>query len=120
MEVDVDAVALAEAQEQIARDPHLVGGPLRALAEDLELPLALSDLGVDPLEVDAGSKAEVDVRVDDLARDVADVPVADAGVVLALRRREAFAREAERAAVAVQEVLLLETEPRVRIVRDRG
>jgi hypothetical protein len=60
------------------------------------------------------------VRVDDLARDVADVLVADAGVVLALGRREALAREAERHALAEEEVLLLEAEPGVGIVRDGG
>ncbi len=50
----------------------------------------------------------------------ADVLVADARVVLALRRREAAARrEAERSALDVEEVLLLEAEPRVRVVRDR-
>src|SRR2546421_8069184 len=120
MEVDVDAVALAEAQEQVTRDPQLVGGALRALAEDLELPLALRDLGVDAFEVDPGGEAQVDVRVDDLARDATDVLVADAGVVLALRRREPLTWEAERAAVAVEEVLLLEPEPRVRVVGNRG
>ena len=67
MEVDVDAVALAEPQEQVARDPQLVGGPPRALAEDLELPLALRHLGVDPHVLDAGLEAEVEMLVDDRA-----------------------------------------------------
>src|SRR5207244_10136952 len=120
MEVDVGAVALAQAQEQVARDPHLVGRPPRALAEDLELPLALRDLRVDALEVDACSEAEVDVCVDDLARDVADVLEADACVVLTLRCRESVGGEAERATVPEEEVLLLEAEPRIRVVWDRG
>src|SRR4051794_25345952 len=119
VEVDVDAVLLAEAQEQVARDPQLVGGPLGALAEDLELPLALRHLGVDPLEVDPRLEAEVDVRLDDLSRDVADVLEADARVVLALRRGEALRREPEGRAVAVEEVLLLEAEPGAGVIRDR-
>ena len=56
-----------------------------------------------------------------LARHVADVLVADAGVVLPLRRREAASRrEAQWSPVLVEEVLLLEAEPRAGIVRDRG
>src|SRR5205814_7887066 len=118
MEVDVDAVPLAEADHQVARDPELVGGAPGALAEDLELPLALRDLGVDALDRDAGLDAEVDVLVDDLAGDVAHVLEADAGVVLALRRGKALLREPERRAVLVEEVLLLEAEPRVGVVGD--
>jgi hypothetical protein len=59
------------------------------------------------------------VLVDDLPRDLADVLEADAGVVLALRRGEALLREPERRAVLVEEVLLLEAEPRVGVVGDR-
>src|SRR5436305_2059536 len=73
VEVDVHAVPLTEAKHQVARDPELVGGALGALTEDLELPLPLRDFGVDALDRDAGLDAEVDVFVDDLSRDVADV-----------------------------------------------
>src|SRR5204862_7897445 len=120
VEVHVDAVLLAETEHQVARDPEVVRCAPGALAEDLELPLALRDLGVDALDRDAGLDAEVDVLVDDLPGDVADVLEADAGVVLALRRGEALVREPERRAVPVQEVLLLEAEPGVGVVADRG
>ncbi len=69
MELDVDAVLLGEAQHQVAGHPHLVGGLLGALAEDLEFPLALRHLGVDAFVVDAGGEAEVEMLLDDLAGD---------------------------------------------------
>src|SRR6185503_4067475 len=49
---------------------------------------------------------------------VTDILVTDAGVVGALRGRIAGRREAERAAVLVEEIFLLEAEPRARIVED--
>src|SRR5512132_298135 len=120
MEVDINAVPLAEPEHQVTRDPELVSGALGALAEDLEFPLSLRDFGVDALDCDAGRDAEVDVLVDDLPSDVADVLVADTGVVLALRPGKALLRESERRPVLVEEVLLLEAEPGVGVVCDRG
>ncbi len=71
--------------------------------------------------VDAGREAQVEVRVDDLAGDVAHVLIADARVVFTLRRREAAAgREAERRPILVEEVFLFVAEPRVRVIEDRG
>ena len=68
--------------------------------------------------VDARIQTEIQVLVHDLPRHVANGRIADSGVVLALRLGEAVRRESERPSVLEKEVLLLEAEPRIRIVED--
>jgi hypothetical protein len=91
---DVDAVFFGQPLHQVTGHPHLIGGFLGALAEDLEFPLALRDFGIDAFVVDAGGEAEVEMLLDDLAGDVTDVGIADAGVIRTLRCGIATGREA--------------------------
>ena len=120
VELDVDAVFLAETNQQVTGDPDIIGGLLGAFAENLEFPLAGGHLGVDALMVDAGVQTEIEMLLDDLAGDIADILVADARVVGTLRGGITTLGEAERAAILIQEVFLLETEPGVRIVENGG
>ena len=120
MEFDIDAVLLGQAQHQIAGHPHFICGLFGALAENLEFPLALGDLGVDAFVVDAGGEAEVEMLFHHLAGDVADVLVADAGVIRSLRRGITARREAERTAVLVEEIFLLVAEPGALVVENGG
>jgi hypothetical protein len=68
--------------------------------------------------VDAGGEAQVEMLIDDLARDGTDVLVTNARIIGPLRRRISAFGEAERAAVFEGEVFLLETEPRALIVEN--
>ena len=120
VKLDVNLVFLAEADQQIAGNPHVVGGLLGALAEDLELPLALGYFSVDAFVVDTGIQTQVEMLFDDLTGDVADILEADTGVIRTLRGGVAIDREAERTTVLIKEIFLLETEPRARVVKNGG
>src|SRR5688572_19380551 len=117
--LDIDAVFLADPGHDVASNPHLVSGALRALAEDLEFPLPFRDLGIDAFDVNSGVETDVDVLFNELTRHVADVLVTNSGVVWTLRSGESAGRKAEGRAVFVKEILLLEAKPRFRIVRNR-
>ena len=67
VEGDGDAHVLADAVQQPAGDPQLVGHLERADRADLELPLAGHDLGVDAGDRQAGRQAGVEVGLDDRA-----------------------------------------------------
>ena len=118
--LDVDAVFFAKTLKNVAGCPHFVGGLFRALAENLELPLALGHLGVDAFMIDAGVETQIEMLLDDLARDVADILIADARVIGPLRRGKTMFGEAERTSVLKKEILLLEAEPGAGIVENGG
>ena len=117
----VDTVFFANAVEEIAGDPHFVGGSFGAFSEDLEFPLAFGHLGVDAFVVDSGIEAEVEVLLDDLAGDVTHEGITHAAVVRALADLgETIGGKAQRTAVLIEEVFLLEAEPCAGIVEDGG
>jgi hypothetical protein len=66
MQFNIHFVFLAEAHHQVASGPDVVGGLGGAFGEDLELPLALGDFGVDAFVIDAGGETELQVLFDDL------------------------------------------------------
>jgi len=68
--------------------------------------------------VDPGSETLLEVLLDDLAGDRADILVADSGVVPTLRGRVALFGETERTAVLIKEIFLLKPEPGTIVVED--
>ena len=61
--------------------------------------------------VQAGGKANIEMFFDDFAGNAANLAIADASVIRALGRGVARFREAERAAIFIEEIFLLEAEP---------
>ena len=105
----LDVVLLAQAEQQVAGDPQVIGNRQRVGRTDLELPLAGHDLGVGAGDHQAGFDAQGRVLLDDVA--TVDLGRTDAAVVGALRFGEPVGREAGGPAVEVQHrVLLLEAE----------
>ena len=121
VELDVDAVLLTDAHQDVAGEPDFVGGLLGALSENLEFPLALGHFGIDTLVVDSHLEADIEVLLDDLTGDVTDGGIADSAVELALRLvGPATLGETEGLSVPIKKILLLESEPGVGIIEDRG
>src|SRR5580698_7007124 len=120
MQLYVDFVLLAKPRHQIACGPQVIGGLVRTLAEDLVFPLSLCHFGVDAFVVDAGVETKIEMLLDNGASDRAHIFVANAAIVGALRSGVALFREAERTAILIEEVLLLKTEPKIRIIGGSG
>ena len=106
---DVDV--LADAIQQPAGNPELVGNERRARRAYLELPLRGHDLGVDAGDHQASLEAGVQVLLDDGAAE--HLVGADAAVVAALGGRKAVGRPAKGLDAVEESVLLLDAEPGV-------
>src|SRR6516162_7304490 len=120
MPVDIDAVRLAQAHHDVARNPHLVGGGAGTFTEDLEFPLALGNFRVDALDVDASVEAQINVLLGQFTSGATDALETNASVIFALRIRIASAAgETERSIVLPEEIFLLEAKPRAGIVQNR-
>ena len=119
MPVDFNAVLFAEAHQNVAGNPDLVGGGFGTLAKDLKFPLSLGDFGIDALVVDARIETLFEVLFDDFAGDVTDGLVANTRVVFTLRVGEPTPLwEAKGSAIFVEEIFLLEAEPSAGVVQD--
>ena len=94
MPIDIDLVGLTESHQEVAGDPHVIGALLGALGEHLEFPLALGNLSVDTLMVDASLQTKFQMLLHDLASHITDVGITDASVVFPLRIRVTLFRPA--------------------------
>ena len=114
----IQPVFFAKTFKEISGDPQFIGSLFRAFAKDLEFPLPLGHLGVDALMVNAGIKTDIQMFLYDLAGEIADVFIADPGVVGTLWSRVATFGKTERTTFLIQEIFLLEAEPAVGVVEN--
>ena len=75
---------------------------------------------METLDLQDGIDAEIEVLIDNGTGQVAHIPETNARVILSLWLGISRLRKTEGAAVLVEEILLLETEPGILIVLDRG
>src|SRR6185436_2497488 len=102
------AEVLADAVEQPAGHPQVVGDSRAADRADLELPLSGHNLSVDAGNLQTGLEASVQVSLDHGASE--DLVGANAAVVATLGRGETARGEAKGPGTVEERVLLLDTE----------
>ena len=66
----------------------------------------------------AGVETQVEMFVDNVTGKLSNVRITYACVVLTLRRRKPVIGESERSAVLIEEILLLEAEPGVGVIKN--
>ena len=118
MPVHVQTVLLAEANQDVTSDPHVIANILGSLREDLEFPLTLCDFGIDTLEIDSRVKDNVNVLFSNLPSDRPNAGHAHTAVVGTLRSWVTLFGESEWSTVLVEEILLLKTDPEIFFVFD--
>jgi len=110
-----DAPLFCDADEEVTRHPEVIthGDPLTRA--DLELPLRRHDLGVDTADVDTRVETCAVVSLDQITSK--DLAGTDTAIIWTLRTGETAFRPAIGRAIGVeQSVLLLESEPRFRVL----
>jgi hypothetical protein len=113
VQLDAESEPLGGSHQQVTRDPQMIGGFL-SFTEQLEFPLSLHHLGVDPGHLESRFQAQIEVFLDQVATDAVIVP--HGTVIRALGAGIAIRRKAERLGSLHDRVLLFETEPEIRIV----
>jgi hypothetical protein len=118
MVFDVDSILFADTLKDVTSNPNLVAGSSGALSKDLEFPLSLCYLGINPFMIDTGVKADIEMFLNNGTGKVTHVFVSYAAVIFALRIGVSCFGPPKRLAVLEEEIFLFETDPQTRIVWD--